>query len=49
LIWTKYALDITPVNYNLMAVNMVMAATGLYQLSRRMAWDREQGAKATST
>lgn len=49
MIWTKYALDITPVNYNLMAVNMVMAATGLYQLSRRLAWDREHGAKASAT
>ena len=39
LIWCKYALDITPVNYNLMAVNMVMAATGGYQLYRRYVYD----------
>jgi|TARA_B100001540_G_scaffold37804_1_gene33530 hypothetical protein len=42
LIWCKYALDITPVNYNLMAVNMVMAATGSYQLYRRFAWESAQ-------
>jgi hypothetical protein len=27
-IWTRYALVITPVNYNLCAVNLVLAATG---------------------
>lgn len=49
LIWCKYALDITPVNYNLMAVNMVMAATGSYQLFRRFSYDQAQAAKAKAT
>ena len=49
LIWCKYALDITPVNYNLMAVNMVMAATGSSQLFRRFSYDQEQAAKAKAT
>ena len=41
LIWMKYSLDITPKNYNLMAVNAAMAATGLYQLYRRFEYDSE--------
>ena len=49
LIWCKYALDITPVNYNLMAVNMVMAATGSYQLYRRFMHDSEVAARAAKT
>ncbi len=32
VIWTRYSLVITPVNYNLMAVNAVMACTGLFHL-----------------
>ena len=39
LIWMKYSLDITPKNYNLMAVNCAMACTGLYQLYRRFEYD----------
>jgi len=34
-IWTRYALVITPVNYNLCAVNCVLAVTGTYHLSRK--------------
>ena len=34
-IWTRYALVINPVNYNLMAVNLVLAATGTYHLGRK--------------
>ena len=41
LIWMKYSMDITPKNYNLMAVNAAMAVTGLYQLYRRFEYDRE--------
>jgi hypothetical protein len=44
LIWMKYSLDITPKNYNLMSVNAVMAATGLYQLYRKMKHDQEVAA-----
>mmetsp|Transcript_1105 Transcript_1105/g.4485 ORF Transcript_1105/g.4485 Transcript_1105/m.4485 type:complete len:111 (-) Transcript_1105:985-1317(-) len=39
LIWCKYSLDIIPKNYNLLSVNLVMAATGLYQLYRRNRFD----------
>ena len=34
LIWSRYAMVITPVNYSLMTVNLFLAGTGLYQLSR---------------
>jgi hypothetical protein len=34
VIWSKYSLDIKPKNYNLLTVNMFMAATGFYQLYR---------------
>jgi hypothetical protein len=44
LIWCKYALDITPKNYNLMSVNIVMASTGLYQLYRK--FEHERGTSA---
>lgn len=35
-IWTRYALVITPVNYNLCAVNCVLAITGSYHLYRKL-------------
>jgi mitochondrial pyruvate carrier 2 len=35
LIWSKYSLDITPKNYNLLAVNAFMAMTGMVQLYRK--------------
>jgi hypothetical protein len=34
LVWSRYATQITPVNYNLLTVNIFMAASGLYQLAR---------------
>lgn len=34
LIWSRYSTQIVPVNYNLLSVNIFMAATGLYQLYR---------------
>eukprot|EP00983_Pelagomonas_calceolata_P131423 1161774-Pelagomonas_calceolata.AAC.9 len=36
LIWSRYSTQITPVNYNLLAVNVFMAITGSYQLFRKM-------------
>eukprot|EP00243_Klebsormidium_subtile_P003176 TRINITY_DN16363_c0_g1_i1.p1 TRINITY_DN16363_c0_g1~~TRINITY_DN16363_c0_g1_i1.p1 ORF type:complete len:113 (-),score=1.08 TRINITY_DN16363_c0_g1_i1:87-425(-) len=39
VIWTRYSTQIIPVNYNLMTVNMFMAATGLYQLGRKLKAD----------
>ena len=41
VIWSKYSLDITPVNYNLLAVNCFMACTGMMQLYRK--WTHSQG------
>jgi hypothetical protein len=34
IIWSRYATQITPVNYNLLSVNAVMAATGIWHLTR---------------
>jgi hypothetical protein len=45
-IWSRYAMVIKPVNYNLMAVNVVLAATGSYQLYRKIAY--EMGPKNTA-
>uniref|UniRef100_A0A0C9RRY0 Mitochondrial pyruvate carrier n=1 Tax=Wollemia nobilis TaxID=56998 RepID=A0A0C9RRY0_9CONI len=39
LIWSRYSLVITPKNWNLFSVNVVMAGTGLYQLSRKLMHD----------
>ena len=41
LIWSRFSTKITPVNYNLLAVNLFMAVTGLYQLSRKVRYDME--------
>lgn len=42
LIWSRFSTQITPVNYNLLAVNCFMACTGLYQLSRKVQHDMQQ-------
>ncbi|WVZ94503.1 hypothetical protein U9M48_040388 [Paspalum notatum var. saurae] len=39
LIWSRYSLVITPKNWNLFSVNVAMAGTGLYQLSRKIRQD----------
>lgn len=36
LIWSRYSLVITPKNYNLLAVNVFMAVTGIWQLTRKL-------------
>lgn len=38
LIWCKYSMDITPKNYILLSVNIFIAATALYQISRFMKY-----------
>ncbi|KAL2911787.1 Mitochondrial pyruvate carrier 2 [Polyrhizophydium stewartii] len=43
IIWSRYSLVITPVNYNLFSVNIFVGATGCYQLYR--IWDYKQGLK----
>lgn len=35
-IWVRYSTQINPVNYNLLTVNVFMAATGLYQIYRKV-------------
>ena len=35
VIWSRFATQIVPVNYNLLTVNAFMAMTGMYQLSRK--------------
>jgi hypothetical protein len=39
VIWTRFSMVITPVNYNLMSVNLLMAFTGSYQLYRKISHD----------
>jgi len=39
IIWSRFATQITPVNYNLLAVNVAMAATGITQLTRKLRHD----------
>lgn len=34
IIWSRYATQITPVNYNLFAVNLFMAGTGIWHIGR---------------
>ncbi|KAI5447112.1 Mitochondrial pyruvate carrier 4 [Lathyrus oleraceus] len=36
LIWARYSTVITPKNWNLVSVNLAMAGTGIYQLSRKL-------------
>ncbi|GAB4846094.1 Mitochondrial pyruvate carrier 4 [Ancistrocladus abbreviatus] len=39
LIWSRYSLVIIPKNWNLFCVNIAMAGTGLYQLTRKLKHD----------
>ena len=43
VIWTKYAMTITPVNYNLGIVNFFMGLSALYQLYRKTQIPEELG------
>ena len=36
VIWSRYSMVIRPKNWNLFAVNVFMAITGSYQLSRKL-------------
>ena len=36
LIWSRYSMVITPVNYNLLVVNFVLALTSLYHIGRKI-------------
>ncbi|XP_022893713.1 mitochondrial pyruvate carrier 4-like [Olea europaea var. sylvestris] len=49
VIWSRYSTVITPKNWNLFSVNVAMAATGIYQLTRKIRHDyfsEEQAAMA---
>ncbi|KAK8618263.1 hypothetical protein V6N13_132263 [Hibiscus sabdariffa] len=46
VIWSRYSTVITPKNWNLFSVNIVMARTGLYQLARKIQHDYASEAKA---
>ncbi|KAL3627411.1 Mitochondrial pyruvate carrier 4 [Castilleja foliolosa] len=39
VIWSRYSTVITPKNWNLFSVNVVMAGTGIYQLTRKIRHD----------
>ncbi|CAN6913794.1 unnamed protein product [Brassica oleracea] len=39
VIWSRYSMVITPKNWNLFSVNVAMAGTGIYQLSRKIKND----------
>ena len=39
MIWSRYSMVIRPKNWNLFAVNVFMAITGSYQLSRKIRAD----------
>lgn len=47
IIWSKYALDITPKVYNLLAVNAFMACTGMVQLYRKYDHEQQKKLKAS--
>ena len=42
-IWARYATQITPINYNLMIVNLFMGLSGIYQLYRKTQVPKEKG------
>lgn len=48
IIWSRYSLVIKPKNYALFTVNLFVAATGLYQLSRVVKHKQEQKALQSS-
>ncbi|XP_026735294.1 mitochondrial pyruvate carrier 2-like isoform X1 [Trichoplusia ni] len=47
MIWSRYSLVIIPKNYSLFLVNVFVAGTSLYQLSRRYRYERSLAAKMT--
>jgi len=49
VIWSRYSVVITPVNYNLFSVNVFVALTGIYQLYRIYAYQKEQKALAEAS
>ncbi|PKI67757.1 mitochondrial pyruvate carrier 4-like isoform X1 [Punica granatum] len=48
LIWSRYSMVIIPRNLNLVGVNMAMAGTGFYQLSRKIRHDHFSETETTA-
>ncbi|RLM48912.1 mitochondrial pyruvate carrier 4-like [Panicum miliaceum] len=48
VVWSRYSMVITPKNWNLFSVNVAMAGTGLYQLSRKIRQDYFSDEKDTA-
>ncbi|XP_033213334.1 mitochondrial pyruvate carrier 4-like [Belonocnema kinseyi] len=44
IIWTRYSLAITPKNWGLFSVNLFVAGTAIYQITRAIKYQREQAA-----
>ncbi|KAL0120731.1 hypothetical protein PUN28_008417 [Cardiocondyla obscurior] len=44
LIWTRYSLAITPKNWNLFSVNLFVAFTAIYQITRSLRYQQQQAA-----
>ncbi|CAG9793383.1 unnamed protein product [Diatraea saccharalis] len=47
IIWSRYSLVIIPKNYSLFAVNVFVAITSLYQISRAFKYQQSLKAKQT--
>lgn len=41
VIWARYSTQIIPVNYNLLAVNIFVGITGIYQIQKKLRYDTE--------
>mmetsp|Transcript_17092 Transcript_17092/g.28120 ORF Transcript_17092/g.28120 Transcript_17092/m.28120 type:complete len:144 (-) Transcript_17092:139-570(-) len=48
VIWARYSTQIIPVNYNLLAVNIFVGATGIYQVFRKLTEKPKTVEAATS-
>ncbi|KAF4146627.1 Mitochondrial pyruvate carriers domain-containing protein, partial [Phytophthora infestans] len=49
VIWSRYSMVITPKNWNLFAVNVFMAGTGLVQFYRKFTYDPEKVEEAAKS
>ncbi|KAK0167861.1 hypothetical protein PV327_001716 [Microctonus hyperodae] len=49
IIWTRYSLAITPKNWSLFSVNLFVAFTALYQVTRAIKYQRELQLKEATT
>ncbi|XP_046746368.1 mitochondrial pyruvate carrier 2-like [Diprion similis] len=48
LVWSRYSLVIIPKNYSLFSVNVFVACTALYQVSRAIKYRRDLAAQEAS-